>query len=123
MEDAKPMQIDGNMGTVQAVIEMLLQSHNDEIILLPALPASWNKGDFRGLVARGNVVVDAWWDAGRLTRARVTPRNDGEYVIVTGSGYCLQVMNGTELHDMEGRFQVRLRKNETYIINRDGQFI
>ncbi len=69
MEDAKPMQVDGNLGSVQAVIEMLLQSHDGEIVILPALPASWKKGNFRGLVARGNVVIDAWWDAGCLTRA------------------------------------------------------
>jgi alpha-L-fucosidase 2 len=49
MEDGKPMQIDGNLGTVQAVIEMLLQSHDSEIIILPALPESWQNGSFTGL--------------------------------------------------------------------------
>ena len=119
MEDAKPMQIDGNMGTVQAVIEMLLQSHNGEIVLLPALPESWKKGHFHGLVARGNVVVSAWWEAGHLTRACLSPRSDGEFVVVTGSGYRLMCNDVAELEDIEGRFLIHLRKDETYIIERD----
>jgi alpha-L-fucosidase 2 len=119
MEDAKPMQIDGNLGTVQAVIEMLLQSHNDEIVLLPALPDSWEKGSFTGLVARGNVVVDAWWDAGQLTRAHVTPRIAGELVVVTGPGFCLRLDDGRMVGDVNGRFQVRLLKAVTYLIERN----
>jgi alpha-L-fucosidase 2 len=116
LEDAKPMQIDGNLGTVQAVIEMLLQSHNDEIILLPALPASWEKGDFRGLVARGNVVVDAWWEEGRLTRACLSPRVDGETVIVTGPGYSLRAGSDPAVLDMDGKIKAHLSKGKTYSI-------
>jgi alpha-L-fucosidase 2 len=118
MEDAKPMQIDGNMGTVQAVIEMLLQSHDGEIVILPALPESWKKGNFRGLVARGNVVIDAWWDAGHLSRACVAPRIDGEAVINTGPGFCLRANDGTVFDATEGRFQIRLSKDKTYLIER-----
>jgi alpha-L-fucosidase 2 len=118
MEDAKPMQIDGNLGTVQAVIEMLLQSHNGEIIILPALPDSWKKGNFRGLVARGNVVIDAWWDERCLTRACLEPRIDNDIVIITGSGFCLRADDGTVLKDTEGRIQTRLYKDKTYIIER-----
>lgn len=116
MEDAKPMQIDGNLGTVQAVIEMLLQSHNGEIVLLPALPESWQAGSFTGLVARGNVVVDAWWDAGRLTRARVTPRITGDLVIVTGRGFGLQLDDGSVVGDVNGRFSAHFLQGVTYLI-------
>lgn len=119
MEDAMPMMIDGNMGTVQAVIEMLLQSHNRKIVILPALPASWNKGNFTGLVARGNVVVDAWWDAGCLTNARLVPRLDGEVTLITGPGFCLRASDGTVLQDTTGRIQVRLRKDHTYLIEQN----
>ena len=118
MDDAKPMQIDGNMGTVQAVIEMLLQSHNGEIILLPALPESWQKGDFRGLVARGNVVIDAWWEAGRLTRACLTPRSDGPVVIKTGPGFSLRTEDGAVQADTGGRIHARLNQGKTYEIER-----
>jgi alpha-L-fucosidase 2 len=118
MEDAKPMEIDGNSGTVQAVIEMLLHSHDGEIVILPALPVSWQKGNFRGLVARGNVVIDAWWDAGRLTHGRISPRINGEVVIITGPGFCLRANDGTVLEATEGRFQIRVNKDQIYLIER-----
>ncbi|MFN3981571.1 MAG: glycosyl hydrolase family 95 catalytic domain-containing protein, partial [Caldilinea sp.] len=108
MEDAKPMQIDGNLGVVQAVIEMLLQSHDGEIVILPALPASWQTGSFRGLVARGNVVVDAWWEDGKLTRACLTPRVDGEVVIAAGPDYVLHAGSVEVAPAGDGRIRAHL---------------
>jgi alpha-L-fucosidase 2 len=116
MEDGKPMQIDGNLGTVQAVIEMLLQSHNDEIVLLPSLPESWQQGSFRGLVGRGNIVVDAWWQEGHLARACVTPRTSGEYVLVTGQDFCLHAEDGTVWDEEAERIQAHLVQNQQYWI-------
>lgn len=118
MEDAKPMQIDGNSGTVQAVIEMLLQSHDGEILILPALPKSWDKGNFRGLVARGNIVVNAWWENRRLLRARLAPRVDIDAVLVTGPGFSLAAEDGSVILDKDGRIQARLFHNQVYLIER-----
>lgn len=78
-----PFQIDGNFGATAGITEMLLQSHLKEVQLLPALPTAWKKGSVKGLVARGNFIVDMTWNNSALTTAIIFSKTGGNCVLRT----------------------------------------
>ncbi|MFM2146702.1 MAG: Alpha-L-fucosidase, partial [Bacteroidota bacterium] len=78
-----PFQIDGNFGGAAAVAEMLVQSHEGHIELLPALPAAWKKGAVNGLRARGNYTIDIQWDNNQVRTFRISgPSKENVSVVV-----------------------------------------
>ena len=86
-----PFQIDGNFGCAAGVCEMLLQSHDNAVHLLPALPDAWSEGEVKGLQARGAFTVDISWADGQLQQATVTSKIGGtlrlrSYVPLKGNG-------------------------------------
>lgn len=80
-----PFQIDGNFGGSAGIAEMLIQSHDGYIHLLPALPTAWKTGEVKGLKARGNYTVDITWQDGKVTDYKVMGKQ-GEQVDVIVNG-------------------------------------
>ncbi|MBP3548542.1 MAG: glycoside hydrolase family 95 protein [Alistipes sp.] len=86
-----PFQIDGNFGGAAGIMEMLIQSHDGAITLLPALPSAWSEGEFRGLKARGDVEVSCRWSDGHVVEAWLKSDHNQVVVVRTADGSELKV--------------------------------
>jgi alpha-L-fucosidase 2 len=92
-----PFQIDGNLGTMAGVAEMLIQSHEGFIELLPALPKAWETGSFDGLVARGHFEFSMSWDESKISFLKVSSKNGGKFSIK------FKNIEGAQIKDSQGK--------------------
>ena len=111
-----PFQIDGSLGSMAGVAEMLLQSHEGTINILPALPKSWSTGHFDGLVARGNFVVSAKWQDGKATEASILSRKGGDCALSYPA-----VENATITDSKGNAVETRAGKNQIHFGTKAGE--
>ncbi len=110
-----PFQIDGNFGGTAGIAEMLLQSHEGGIELLPALPKAWNKGRISGLNARGGFSIEMEWQDSKVQKASVLAKDGGKCRIISPLEYIVSV-DGTDIKPEreEGAFCFETVKGKTY---------
>lgn len=97
-EDGSTFQIDGNFGATAAIAEMLVQSDEDRVILLPALPKCWLNGKVAGLTVAGGAKVELTWNDGRLINCYFSATREMDLSVIYGEDrWCLQLYPGKKV--------------------------
>ncbi len=111
-----PFQIDGNFGGTAGIAEMLIQSHDGFIELLPAIPDSWSEGSFKGLKVRGGAEVSADWSHNQLQNAQLVASVDNEFKLKVPADVKSVVRNGKTLEIKDGFITLPLLKGEQAVL-------
>ena len=109
-----PFQIDGNFGGTAGIGEMLLQSHEGFIHLLPALPDCWNEGSFRHMRVRGGASVDLDWQEGHAVQATVRALCPGTFLVrmPAGATEATVTIGGKAITLSDEMIELKLAKGE-----------
>ena len=115
-----PLQVDGSFGVTAGITEMIMQSHEGVIDLLPALPKEWNTGHFEGLCTRGAFELDMTWSDSRIVRVEILSKkgqtcriNPKTNVKATNRGKRVRIKT-----EKDGTIEFATKAGETYILSR-----
>lgn len=120
--DAHPsFQIDGNFGATAGIAEMLIQNSRKGVHLLPALPAVWNKGYFKGLRVEGDFTVDLEWENGKPVLCKVYSGSGGSFRLYEKNGLTPRSVSskGKEVRvssDMKDSLTLPTQKGRVYLV-------
>ena len=115
----KALQVDGSFGVTAAITEMLMQSHDGFIQLLPAFPDEWTEGEFKGVCARGAFELNFTWENRKVTSIRIVSKAGGVCRIATGRNINITCNGKTVKYTKlsNGIVELNTIKGEVYVAN------
>lgn len=116
-----PMQVDGSFGVAAGVVEALVQSHEDRIHLLPALPTAWASGRLAGICARGGFELDFSWQNGVVQELRITSKAGLDCRVLAGKSNYLITQNSKKIKAKvleDGSLSFPTEKGKMYVVKR-----